>query len=171
MSDSSIDKAQPECLARNCVHPVMLSHLKCSIFLASSSDRPASCRPHRRAPLTYRLFLAARSCCRTPLRNCCHYLLRWTFIMSLACRIIGINNSRAYQYTEKKRFWLHDGHLPMPDKHSEAIPSHCQGLTLSRSVLDHLRIDPFTDGQLYAALSIRVRRREDCLLFFFQLQS
>ena len=35
--------------------------------------------------------------------------------MSLACRIIGVDNSRTYQYTEKKRFWLHDGHLPMPD--------------------------------------------------------
>jgi hypothetical protein len=38
--------------------------------------------------------------------------------MSLACTIhgiIGIDNGRAYQYGEKKRFWLHDGHLPMPD--------------------------------------------------------
>ena len=40
----------------------------------------------------------------------------------------------------------------------------CQGLTLTRSVLD-LRIDPFAHGQLYTALS-RVRRREDCLLIF-----
>ena len=45
-------------------------------------------------------------------------LLRWTFIMSLACTIhgiIGVDNGRAYQYAENKRFWLHDGHLPMPD--------------------------------------------------------
>ena len=40
------------------------------------------------------------------------------FFMSLVCTIhgiVGIDNSRAYQYAEKKRFWIHDGHLPMPD--------------------------------------------------------
>lgn len=40
----------------------------------------------------------------------------------------------------------------------------CQGLTLSRSVVD-LRIDPFAHGQLYTALST-VRRREDTLILF-----
>jgi hypothetical protein len=40
----------------------------------------------------------------------------------------------------------------------------CQGLTLSRSVID-LRIDSFAHGQLYTALS-RVRNKNDSLLLF-----
>ncbi|KAG2737844.1 hypothetical protein P692DRAFT_20760702 [Suillus brevipes Sb2] len=40
----------------------------------------------------------------------------------------------------------------------------CQGLTLSRTVLD-LRTDVFAHGQLYTALS-RVKRREDTLCLF-----
>ena len=38
--------------------------------------------------------------------------------MSLVCTIhgiVGVDNGRAYQYAEKKRFRIHDGHLPMPD--------------------------------------------------------
>lgn len=40
----------------------------------------------------------------------------------------------------------------------------CQSLTLDKTAID-CRIDPFSHGQLYTALS-RIRKREDCLAFF-----
>ena len=89
--------------------------------------------------------------------------------MSLACRIVSVDNSHAYQYIEKKRFWFHNGHLPVPDNNLSVHAMMFGGdpIPLPRNHLiplhvQSLHIDPFTD----AALSIGVRRQEDCLLSF-----
>ena len=123
----SIDKAQ--CLARNCVHHIML----CSFFIFAFERFSVSLALSRRVPtdlhrvdlhsllfcLLIRRFspvssafffsvtCSSRGCVRrhrsshsfspqsicTPLRNRCHYLLRWTFIMSLACTFTELSAS------------------------------------------------------------------------------